>query len=79
MHSGLENLDCSRGIFLRGNALVAVVTCISHSFLSKKKVRAIGDLVHACCLSFGRWKEPPYLATMYLVSPWYISPSWPWS
>ena len=39
----------------------------------------MGDLVHACCLSFGRCSDPPYLAAMYLVSPWYISPSCPGS
>ena len=42
------------------------MTCILHSLLSRKRVRAIGDLVQACCLSFERWSEPPYLAIMYL-------------
>ena len=59
----------SNGIFFTGKALFVVVTCISYSLLSRKSVRAIGDLEHACCFSLGRCKEPPYLAEMYLVRP----------
>ena len=69
VYIGLDNHACSSEVFLRGNARVAVVTCISYSLLSRKRVRAVGDLTHACCLSFGRWSEPPYLAAMYLVRP----------
>ena len=39
----------------------------------------MGDLMHACCLSLGRCSEPPYLADMYLVRPWYMLPSCPGS
>ena len=60
----------SSGVFLMGNARIAVVTCISYSFFSRKSVRAMGDLKHACCLSLGRCSEPPYLDVMYLVNPW---------
>jgi hypothetical protein len=59
----------SNGVFLIGKALFVVVTCISYSLLSRKSVRAIGDLEHACCLSLGRCREPPYLAVIYLVRP----------
>ena len=69
VYIGLDSHACSSGVFLRGNARLAVVTCISYSFVSRKRVRAMGDLVHACCFSFGRWSEPPYLAAMYLVRP----------
>lgn len=48
-------------------------------FSSRKRVWAMGDLMHAWCVSFGRLRDPPYFVTMYLVSPWYIFPSWPWS
>ena len=39
----------------------------------------MGNLVHACSLSLGRSSQPPYLATMYLVRPWYMWPSCPGS
>ena len=32
----------------------------------------MGDLEQACCLSLGRCRDPPYLAVMYLVRPWYM-------
>ena len=70
---------CSNGVVLMGNARFLVVTCISNSLSSRNSVLAIGDLRQACCLSFGRCSEPPYLADMYLASPWYIIPSWPGS
>ena len=35
----------------------------------------MGDRVHACCLSLGRYREPPYLAAICLANPWYIVPS----
>ena len=73
VYIGLDSHVCSSGVFLRGKARFAVVTCISYSLLSRKRVLAMGDLVHACCLSFGRCSEPSYLAVIYLVSPWYIS------
>ena len=46
-----------------------VVTCISYSLLRRKNVLAMGDRMHACCFSLGRWSEPPYLAVMCLASP----------
>ena len=70
---------CSMGVFLRGNPRFVVVTWISYSLFNRKRVLAMGDLVHACCLSLERCSEPPYLATMYLVRPWYMCPSWPGS
>lgn len=62
-----------------GNERFEVVAWISYSLSSRKSVRAMGDLVQACCLSLGRWREPPYLADMYLVRPWYMIPSCPGS
>ena len=42
----------------------------------KRRVLAMGDYTHACCLSLGRWREPPYLAAMCLVNnadlPWVV-------
>lgn len=49
LYIGLDSYACSSGIFLKENALVAVVTYISHSLFSRKKVRAMGDLAHVCC------------------------------
>ena len=49
-------------------------------FLSRMKgVRAIGHLEQACCFCLGKNREPPYLAVIYLVSPWYMVPNWPGS
>lgn len=67
---GLVLHDVSNGVFLIGKFLFWVVICISYSLVSKKSVLAIGDREHACCFSLGRWREPPYLAVMYLVRPW---------
>lgn len=47
-------------------------------FLSRRKrILAMGDLIHACCLSLGRWRDPPYMAAMCLARPWYMIPSCP--
>ena len=62
-----------------GSARIAVVACISYSLYDRNNVLAMGDLMHDCCFSLGRCSEPPYLADIYLVSPWYILPSWPGS
>ena len=68
---------CSSGVVLMGNARFVVVTCISYSHSSRKNVRAMGDLLQACCLSLERCSEPPYLAVVYLARPWYMLPSCP--
>ena len=65
----------SSGVCLMGNARFVVVACISYSRSSKKSILATCDLMHACCFSLGRCSEPPYLAAMYLVRPWYMVPS----
>lgn len=52
-----------------GNARVAVVTCILYYLSRRNNVLAMGERTHACCLSLGRWKEPPYLAAMCLARP----------
>ena len=62
-----------------GNERFAVVTCISYSFSRRKSVRAMRDRMQACCLSLGRWSDPPYLAAICLVSPWWMVPSCPGS
>ena len=67
---GLVLHDVSSGVFFIGKFLFLVVTCISYSLVSRKSVLAIGDREHACCFSLGRWREPPYLAVIYLVSLW---------
>ena len=67
---GLVLHDVSSGVLFIGNFLFSVVTCISYSLVSKNSVLAMGDREHACCFSLGRWREPPYLAVMYLVRPW---------
>ena len=67
---GLVVQDCSNGVFLMGNDRFVDVTCISYSLSKRNSVLAVGDLLHACCLSLGRWSEPPYLAVRCLVSPW---------
>ena len=46
------------------------MTCISYSLSRRKNVLTMGDRTHVCCLSLERWREPPYLAAMCLVSPW---------
>ena len=69
----------SSRVFLRGDALFVVVTCISYSRFNRNRVRAMGDRMHACCLSLGKCSEPPYLATINLVRPWYMWPSCPGS
>ena len=66
----------SSRVFLMGNALFVVVMCISYSLSSRKNVRVMGDLEHACCLSLDRCRDPLYLAAMYLVKPWYMVPNW---
>ena len=53
-----------------GNVRVVEWICISYSLFRRKNVLAMGDRTHACCLSLGRWRDPPYLADMCLVSPW---------
>ena len=68
-YMGLVFHIISSGVFLIGKVLFVVVTCISYSLWSRKSVRAIGDLEHVCCFSLGRWREPPYLAVIYLVRP----------
>ena len=68
-YMGLVLNVVSSGVFLTGKVLFLVVTCILYSLLSRKNVLAIGDLEHACCLSLGRCREPPYLVVMYLVRP----------
>ena len=74
VYVGLDFHACSNGFFFRGNAQFAVVTWISYSLSSRNKVLAMGDLVHACCLSLGRCSEPSYLVDMvylaYLARPW---------
>ena len=59
----------SNGVFFTVKVLFVVVIYISYSLWSTKSVRAIGDLEHACCFSLDRWREPPYLADIYLVRP----------
>ena len=66
---GVDFHFSSSWVCFMGNALLAVVMCISYSLFNKKSVRAMGDLEQACCFSFGRWREPPYLAVIYLVRP----------
>jgi len=66
---GLVLHAISNGVFWTGMVLFFVVTCISYSLLSRKSIRAIRDLEHACCFSLGRCREPPYLAVIYLVRP----------
>ena len=67
VYVGLFLHAVSCGVFLTGKVLFLVVTCISYYLLSRKSVLAMSDLEHACCLSLGRCREPPYLAVMYLV------------
>ncbi len=67
---GLVLHAISSGVFLIGKVVFVVVIWISYSLWSRKSVRAIGDREHACCFSLGRWREPPYLAVIYLVRPW---------
>ena len=74
---GLVFHAISRGVFFIGKFLLLVVTWISYFFLSKNNVLAMGEREHACCFSLGRCREPPYVAVMNLVRPWYIIPSWP--
>ena len=69
-YGGLDLHACSSGVFLMENPRFVVVACISYLHLSKKSVLAMGDLVHACCLSLGRCNGPPYLAATYLAKPW---------
>ena len=76
---GLVIHVCSNGVFLMGNDRFTEVTCISYSPSRRNSVRAMGDLMHACCLSLGRWSEPPYLAVICLVSPWWMVPNCPGS
>ena len=76
---GVDFHVSSSCVSLMGNVLLAVVMCISYFFFNKKSVRVMGDLEQACCFSFGRCREPPYLAVIYSVRPWYMVPSWPWS
>ena len=71
-YMGVVFHDNSSWVCFMGNVLLSVVKYISYSFFSKKNVRAMGDLEHACCLSLDRCREPPYLAVMHLVKPWYI-------
>ena len=61
---------CSSGVVLMGNVRFAMVTCISYLLSRRKSVLAMGNRMHAWCLSLGRWSEPPYLADMCLASPW---------
>ena len=47
--------------------------------LSRNNVRVIGDLIQSWRDMRGRLNDPPCLASMYLVNPFYISPSRPLS
>lgn len=67
VYDGVFLHACSRGVILMGNARLVMVICISNSRSSTKNVLAIGDLRHACCFSLGRWRDPPYMAAMYLT------------
>ena len=40
------------------------------SLSNTNNVLAMGDMWRAWYFHLGRWREPPYLADMYLVSPW---------
>ena len=42
-------------------------------------MRVIGDYTHDCFVMRGMCCAPPILAIMYLVSPWYMVPSFPGS
>ena len=42
------------GVLFIGNARFVVVTCISYSLLRRKNVLAMGERMHACCLSLER-------------------------
>ena len=35
----------------------------------------IGECIHGCCIILGMYSAPPILAVMYLVSLWYMVPS----
>ena len=74
---GVDFHVSSSWVCLMGNVLFAVVMCISYSFFNNKSMRVMGDLEQTCCFNLGRCKEPPYLAVIYLVKPWYMVPSWP--
>ena len=49
--------------------------CAPATFLSRKSMCLIGDCTHDCFVMRGMCCAPPILAAMYLVSPWYIVPS----
>lgn len=55
MYIGLDFHACSREVSLMGNVRLAVLACISFSCSSRSNVMAMGDLVHAWYLSFGKW------------------------
>ena len=77
VYAGVDIHVSSNWVCLMGNALFAVTMWISYSFFNRKSVRAMGDLEQACCFSLGKCREPPYLAVIYLVRPWYMVPNWP--
>ena len=70
VYTGLDFHISSSGVSLMGNLRFAGVTWISYSFSTRKKVLAMGDLAHACCLSLGRCNESLYLVDIYLARPW---------
>ena len=60
----------SKGVLIIGIEHYMVVAWILYSFFRRISVWAMKDLVQECCLSSGRWNEPPYLVDVYLVRPW---------
>ena len=43
--------------------------------LSRYRVRVVEEWVQALLVILGIFCDPPFLASMYVVSPWYILPS----
>ena len=73
----LERHCISSRVCWIGKVFSWVSMWIPNSLSSRKRVLAVGDLEHAWYVSFGRLRKPPFLVTIYLVSPWYTLPNCP--
>lgn len=67
---GWSSLLVSGGCLFMGNVRSAMVVYILYSLSNTNSVLSMGDMWRAWYFHLGRWREPSYLADMYLVSPW---------
>ena len=71
--------SCSNSVICNRKFSFVLLRWISPAIFKRNNVRIVGNLMQSCCVIIGISSTPPYLASMWCMSPLYIVPSLPWS